>query len=101
MHQHATVGREIPMTQVRGALRRLLLVAMIATGGCATIHRNEAQFERELLLPAGFDVLPADSPERAQELRALPPLKMVTQVSNGRLVYRLADPYLCDCVYVG
>jgi hypothetical protein len=26
---------------------------------------------------------------------------MVRQESDGQPTYRLADPYLCDCVYVG
>ena len=31
----------------------------------------------------------------------VPPLKMVSQSKDGHLVYRYADPYSCDCLYVG
>ena len=78
-----------------------MLVTMIAASGCATIHRNEATYERHFLLPAGFEAEPANDPEHARELHTLPPLRMVAQDSNGHLVYRLADPYVCGCVYVG
>ena len=74
---------------------------LIGLGGCSTIHRNEAKYERDMLVAAGFDVKPADSPERVQELHAMPPLKIVPQEKDGDLEYRLADPYLCQCLYVG
>ena len=84
-------------------MRRLLLVVATAftVGGCAAMRRQEARDTGDLLVAAGFRSKPADTPEREQRLRALPPLKMVSQSKDGHLVYRYADPYSCDCLYVG
>jgi hypothetical protein len=82
---------------------RILLVfaTAIAVGGCAAIHRPQARDTGELLVAAGFKTKLADSPERAQQLRAMPPLKILSQSKDGHTVYRYADPYSCDCLYVG
>jgi len=65
------------------------------------MRRHEARDTGDLLVAAGFMSKLADTPEREQRLRALPPLKMVSQSKDGHLVYRYADPYSCDCLYVG
>jgi len=70
-------------------------------GGCAAMRRHEARDTGDLLVSAGFTPKPADTPEREQQLRTLPPLKIVSQSKDGHLVYRYADPYSCDCLYVG
>ena len=82
---------------------RLLLVsvAAFALTGCAAMRRHEASNSGDLLVAAGFTPKPADTPDRAEKLRTMPPLKMVSQSNDGRLVYRYADPYSCDCLYVG
>jgi hypothetical protein len=98
-----------PATPLRfRALRRIpvsrwLLVggALIALGGCTSIRRNEAQYEGALLKAAGFDVEPTDSVAREEALNAIPPLEIVSRENAGSLEYRLADPYLCRCLYVG
>jgi len=53
------------------------------------------------MVAAGFRVKPADTPARAEQLHAMPPLKIVSESKDGQRVYRLADPYSCDCLYVG
>ena len=78
-----------------------VLAMVLALGGCATIRRNEARFDGNLLVRAGFEVQPANSPDREDQLRTLPPLKLVPDRTEGHPVYRLADPYQCRCVYVG
>jgi hypothetical protein len=83
---------------------RLLLICVTAfalTGGCAAMHRDDARNTGELLVAAGFTPRPADTPARAEKLHAMAPLTMVSQRKDGRLVYRYADPYSCDCLYVG
>ena len=79
----------------------LVLTTAIAVGGCATTHRHEARLTGDLLVAAGFKAKPADSPQRAQNLRAMPPLKILSQSKNGHTVYHYADPYSCNCLYVG
>ena len=79
----------------------LVLTTAIAVGGCATNRRHEARLTGDLLVAAGFKAKPADSPQRAQNLRAMPPLKMLSQSKDGHTVYHYADPYSCNCLYVG
>jgi hypothetical protein len=78
-----------------------VLVMALAVGGCAAMHRQEAKDTGDLLVAAGFRPKPADTPARAQQLSAMPPLKMIAQSKDGNLVYRYADPYSCNCLYVG
>ena len=89
------------MTTVRKRRLLLVLATAFAVGGCAEMRRHEARDTGDLLVAAGFRSKPADTPEREQRLRAQPPLKMVSQSKDGHLVYRYADPYSCDCLYVG
>ena len=89
------------MTAVRKRRLLLVLATALAAGGCAPMRRHEARDTGDLLVAAGFTSKPAYTPEREQRLRALPPLKMVSQSKDGHLVYRYADPYSCDCLYVG
>ena len=83
--------------------RRMLLIfaTAISVGGCAAMRRHDARDTGNLLVAAGFKTKLADSPGRAQQLRAMPPLKIVSQSKDGQIVYRYADPYSCDCLYVG
>ncbi len=89
------------MTTVRKRRLLLVLVTAFAVGGCAATRRHEARDTGDLLVAAGFSSKPADTPQQEQQLRELLPLKMVSQSKDGHLVYRYADPYSCDCLYVG
>ena len=89
------------MTAVRECQILLVFMTAIAMSGCAMMRRHEARDTGDLLAAAGFGAKPADTPERAQQLRAMPPLKIVSQSKDGHVVYRYADPYSCDCLYVG
>src|SRR5262249_9323702 len=87
--------------KVRKGRMRLAPARAIWGGGCAAPRRQEARANGDLLVAAGFKTKLADSPERAQKLRAMPPLKLLSQSKDGQTVYRYADPYSCDCLYVG
>ncbi len=89
------------MTTVRKRRLLLVLATAFAAGGCTPMRRHEARDTGDLLVAAGFTSKPAHTPEREQRLRALPPLKMVSESKDGHWVYRYADPYSCDCLYVG
>ena len=89
------------MPTVRIAQLLVLLATAFALGGCAAMRRHEARDTGDLLVSAGFTTKPADTPERAQQLHAMPPLKLVSESEDGNVVYRYADPYSCDCLYVG
>ena len=89
------------MPTVRIARLLVLLATAFALGGCAAMRRHEARDTGDLLVSAGFTTKPADTPERAQQLHAMPPLRLVSESEDGNVVYRYADPYSCDCLYVG
>jgi hypothetical protein len=79
----------------------LLAVAMLLGGACAAIQRYEARDTERMLAVAGFQLLPADTPERQEDLRSIPPHRMVSRTKAGDVVYMYADPDNCHCVYVG
>ncbi len=84
--------------------RRLPLICAtaFALAGCAVMHQQEARDMDDVLVAAGFTPKPADTPDRARKLQAMPPLKMISQAAkDGRMVYGYADPYSCNCLYVG
>jgi hypothetical protein len=87
---------------MREMARRLgLLAAAILIGGCAAIQREEAQKTESILSASGFQMKPADTPDRIAHLQSLTPLKVVPHTKDGRLLYVYADPKSCKCVFVG
>ena len=89
------------MPTVRKGRLLAVLATAFALGGCATMRRHEARDTGDLLVAAGFTTNPADTSARAQQLRAMPPLKLISESKDGNVVYRYADPYSCNCLYVG
>jgi hypothetical protein len=79
----------------------LMLVAMMALNGCAAIRSNEAKYDGDRLVGAGFQIEPADTLTSLQPADALPPLTVVPRTKDGHVVYAYADPYRCQCVYLG
>jgi hypothetical protein len=76
----------------------LLLAASALLGaGCAAIQRDTER----MLTEAGFHMRPADTPERQEDLRSLPPHRIVSRAKDGNIVYMYADPDNCRCLYVG
>jgi hypothetical protein len=76
----------------------LLLAAPALLGaGCAAIHRDT----ETMLAAAGFHMRPADTPERQEDLRSMPPHQIVSRTEGGNIVYIYADPDNCHCLYVG
>ena len=79
----------------------LVIAALLTLSGCATIRRHEAANTARLLTAAGFQMQPADSPERLDDLTTMPPFRIVTRSRDGGVVYSYADPQNCHCLYVG
>jgi dienelactone hydrolase len=69
--------------------------------GCAETPRQRAHRLEPVLSAADFHMVPADTPERLEELASHTPLKMRFYFVNGKPHYWFADPYVCNCVYVG
>jgi hypothetical protein len=79
----------------------LLAVPALLGAGCAAIQRYEARDMERMLAAAGFHMRPADTPERQEDLRSMPPHRLVSRTKDGGVVYMYADPDNCHCVYVG
>jgi len=79
----------------------LLLAAAVLLAGCATVNRSEAQSTEQLLAAAGFRAEPADTPAKLENLKAMPPRKLVSHAQDDHFVYSYADPDNCKCLYVG
>lgn len=79
----------------------LAAAAIVALAGCAAVERQEAADSEQLLQQAGFQALPANSPERSQQLKGMQPRQLFARTADGRTSYVFADPYNCDCLYVG
>jgi uncharacterized protein YceK len=79
----------------------LLTAALLLLAGCATIRRQQATSNKELLAAAGFQTRSADTPEGRAQLDTLPPLKLVRRDDDGSRVYMFSDPQGCHCLYVG
>ena len=70
--------------------------------GCGTaLLKKEAPRSERALIEAGFQMIPADTPEKVAKLQTLPLYKLVKRKRNGEDVYLYADPTYCQCVYAG
>ncbi|TMA41805.1 MAG: hypothetical protein E6J71_09740 [Deltaproteobacteria bacterium] len=80
-----------------------LLVAILL-GACSLLREPPAERALDLeplLSAAGFHVVPADTPEKRAQLQSLTPAKVLYHVTGGQPRYWFADPYNCQCLYVG
>lgn len=87
------------MPIVRRALAVLAMAS--AAGACSLLRQHEARDVGDLLVSAGFKVQLAGTPREAERIDAMKPLTLVVQPTDGSVVYRVADPYSCWCLYVG
>jgi hypothetical protein len=78
-----------------------LACAILILYGCSETPQQRAQRIEPLLSAAGFHMHQADSPQRQQEMTTLTPLKMRYYFRNGKPHYWFADPYVCNCLYIG
>ena len=79
-----------------------LIVALgLSVTGCATIRAHQTAETEQILSAAGFQVQPADTPEKLAHLQTLTPRKVVQDVRDGQPQYVYADPETCKCLYVG
>jgi hypothetical protein len=87
---------------MRETAKCLGIVALaILIGGCAAMRREEAQQTESILSAAGFQMKPADTPDRIAHLSTMTPRKIVPHTKDGKLFYVYADPKGCNCLFVG
>ena len=87
--------------QVSRTVRGGVLAVALLLAGCAAIRRSEARDAEQLLAAAGFRAKPADTAAKLANLQTMPPLKLVARSKDEHFVYTYADPYNCQCLYVG
>ncbi|HLW71182.1 MAG TPA: hypothetical protein VKS22_11240 [Candidatus Binataceae bacterium] len=69
--------------------------------GCAETPTQRANRIEPMLAASGFRLHPADTPERLDDLKWRPALKVRYSTRNGKIFYWFADPTVCRCLYVG
>ena len=69
--------------------------------GCAVPVKPTVAQREDMLVTAGFQSTPADTPEKIEKLRALPQRKFIRQEVAGKLHYVYADASHCQCLYTG
>jgi len=77
-----------------------LVAACALLSACAT-PQQIVQNREDLLAAAGFTIRPANTPQRQDLLRTLPPNRFVQRVRGDRVIYLYADPLVCACLYIG
>jgi len=84
-------------------MRKHIGLALVALGmaGCATFQASDTRATEKMLVAAGFQPKPADTPEKLAHLRSLTARTMITRQENGTPYYLFADPESCRCLYVG
>jgi len=87
------------MRELTTGVVAVLVVALLA--GCTAIEKKDARQTESILAAAGFQMKPADTPDRVAHLQLLRPLKLVPHDRDGKLVYVYADPKACKCIWVG
>jgi hypothetical protein len=80
----------------------LVAASLVTLAGCAGIQRQQAADAEQLLHAAGFEQQAANTPAREASLRNLKPRQLFARADgSGRTRYVFADPYNCQCLYVG
>lgn len=85
------------------AVAAALGISIAASAGCATIQRAEVGDREEVLGAAGFHQIPADTKQRIDTMRSLPPDRISMVIRDGKTWYVFPDPdpMGCNCLYVG
>lgn len=79
----------------------LPLVALATLlSGCALFNQMDAPSTEQSLVAAGFDVEPANTPQRQAALNSVTPYKLHSVPSGNSMRYLFADPKQ-NIVYVG
>ena len=94
------------MVRKRETMRwRTAILPLVALGlsltGCAAIRAHQTAETEQVLVAAGFQMKPADTPAKLAHLQTLTPRKVVRYTRDGQVQYVYADPETCTCLYVG
>jgi hypothetical protein len=85
----------------------LVILFSVAFSRCGSIKPPPSPIDQAarlepMLSAAGFRMLPADTPEKQEQLKTLLPLQVQYYVGKtGTIHYWMADPFYCKCMYIG
>ncbi|BEQ14977.1 hypothetical protein [Desulfoferula mesophila] len=80
----------------------LLMGLALGVLACAGPDSPQAMQENDkLLISAGFDAIPANTPERMQHLKSMPQHRILHVVRDGNDYYLWADAQYDQCLWVG
>jgi hypothetical protein len=114
------MGVDLSSTTTRSCGARRIRIARVSLGvllvvfcGCTAVNpmtgqswpktaQQQAQEIEPMLDTAGFQSLPASSPQQKNRLKALPSMKLGYYLDqHGAANYWLADPDYCGCLFHG
>lgn len=77
-------------------------VMAILLAGCAAIDKQDTEDTEQLLSASGFNIKPANTPDKLASLQVMKQHKVVRrELNNGQLRFLYADATVCRCLYVG
>jgi len=83
-------------------IRHLWLAAYFIFGLFGGSAPATAQLAQDMKLEdAGFVMRPADTAQKLERLRLLPPRKFAARTKAGHRYYLYPDPDYCKCVFIG
>ena len=82
-----------------GALTAMVLTLVVV--GCAETQKKQTLEMEQTLTASGFELRPADTPEKLAQLQSLPQQKLIRHQREGKARYLYADAAYCQCLYVG
>ncbi len=86
-------------------MKRIATLSLVLGMGAAVAAcQNPQQVianKEDMMVAAGFKFVPANTPQRQQAFRSLPPHKFSREIKNGQVFYVYPDPTVCVCIYVG
>ncbi len=94
------IGREPPRAMPSRGAWILALGVALSLGACQTTQQR-VEHKEDALAAAGFEVKPANTPQREDMLHRLPPHKFVMRQKGDTVDYVYADPLVCNCLSVG
>jgi len=79
----------------------IITVLGIVLAGCAAMQKSETTDTEQMLAAAGFNMRPADTPEKLAHLKTLTQRKLISHERDGKVYFVYADADNCKCLYAG
>ena len=79
----------------------IITVLGIVLAGCAAMQKSETTDTEQMLAAAGFNMRPADTPEKLAHLKTLTQRKLISHERGGKVYFVYADADNCKCLYAG